>query len=435
MSGLEENLKIVSPPPPAEEDVIALKLLDLGKTISSWTSYSFGNDFMNANTSWNFQVADDSLFNLIDKIQCGQRIAVTVNGAVVATGYLDQIVITSSKHGGTILEIRGRDALGPMCDACIDPKFLFDGLQTPVDVIKKLAAPFGFTDVKAQDFVNAEKLTGVSNILSVDDSGKNIVTKNITSPMNSKFKPHPGEGVYAFCERLGRRFGYHIWSSVDGKYLIVGTPTFNSKPIYYLSHTNALTNENAKNLALESQMIVDWTRQPSVIIGEGHGGGGHFRKQSLKVIMVNELLADENGAEIVALKNQYKEARVLDYRHNKIKRPAFIKLPAFVKPIFVHDDSSANKDQLGYFVKRMMAEYQSQFLVMRYTVNRHTQLYNGQKAVWAPNSMVYVDDYVNNIHGNMWIKSRTFTKDREGGTKTSIECILPYTLELSPLNE
>lgn len=434
MSGQEENLKIVSPPPPAEEDVISLKLLDLGKTISSWKSYSFGNDFMNANTAWTFEVADDNVFNLIGKVQNGERIAVLVNGTVAATGYLDQVHVSSNNSGGTTLHLTGRDALGPMCDACMDPKFKFDGLQTPKDVLTKLSTPFGFTSVEAQHYENAAKLTGVANVLSTDETGRTIVNKAITSPMNSKFKPHPGEGIYAFCERLGRRFGYHIWAAVDGKTLIVGSPTFTSKPIYTLVHTNAFPPDNVRNLVIDSEMTVDWIKQPSAIVAEGHGGGGHFKKQTIKVLMVNELLCDSDTPELTKLKTDYKEALIIG-RRSTLKKPPFVVTPKFNKPVFVHDDSSNNKKQLSNFVRRLMAEYQSQFLTIRYTVNRHSQLYKGQRAVWAPNTMVYVDDSVNNIHQNMWIKSRTFTKDRAGGTKTVIECILPYTLELAPSNE
>src|SRR5574338_1065724 len=166
MSGKEQNLKPVSPPPPAEEDVVSLKLLDLGKTISSWKSYSFGNDFMNANTSWDFEVADDNLFDLVGKVQNGQRIAVQVNGATVSTGYLDQIIISSSNSSGTVLRIRGRDTLGPMCDACMDHKFKFDLQQTPKDVITTLSAPFGFTEVKAQNCTNVGKVTNVTQIFT-----------------------------------------------------------------------------------------------------------------------------------------------------------------------------------------------------------------------------------------------------------------------------
>ncbi len=435
MSGQEEDLKTVSVTPADEEDVISLKLLDLGKTISSWKSYSFGNDFMNANTAWTFEVADDNLFNLIDKVQNGERIAVLINGTVVATGYLDEIRVTSNNNNGTTLHLTGRDALGPMCDACMDPKFKFDGLQTPKDVLTKLSAPFGFTAVEAQHYENAAKLTGVANVLSTDEAGRTIINKTITTPMNSKFKPHPGEGVYAFCERLGRRFGYHIWASTDGKTLIVGSPTFGSQPIYTIVHGNSSTSDNPKNLAIDSEMIVNWTKQPSAIVAEAHGGGGHFKKQSIKVLMVNELLTGKGDTpQTSKLKDDYKEALVIE-RHPSIKTPAFIKIPKFSKPLFVHDDSSSNHKQLSNFVRRIMAEHQSQFLTIRYTVNRHSQIYKGKKAVWAPNTSVYVNDKVNNINQIMWIKSRTFTKDRSGGTKTVIECIIPYTLRLAPSNE
>lgn len=424
-----------SPPPadPAQEDIITLDFLDIGKSMSAWTSYHFHADFMTPNASWSFECSDANYFELFKLIQNGQRIALKINGTVCATGYVDQVNITSSRTGGTTMQVMGRDALGPLCDSCMDPNFKFDGLQKCRDVIMKLIQPFGFDEFEVSSLKDLSKLTGTSTILSTDDTGKKIITKNIDSPMNSKFKPHTGEGIYEFCERLGRRFGYHMWAGINGHRIVIGQPIFNSKPLYTIIHSNNATTDNNKNLAIESSVSYDWTKQPSVIIAEGHGAGGHFRKQSLKVMMVNELLGDTDSDVVKALKKQYPEAKVLPRRAYLKKPDKVVAVTKFAKPVFLYDDESKTKEQLSNYVRRAMAEHQSKFLVATYVVNRHSQINKqGQKAVWTPNTIVNVQDSVNGINQLMWIKSRTFSKDRSGGTKTTIECILPYTLELSP---
>ncbi len=432
MSGQEESLKTAPQQPGLEEDVISLEFPDIGKSMSTWISYTFHTDFMTPNASWSFECADNNYFDLFKLIQNGQKVALKVNGKITATGYVDQINIVSSRNGGTIMQVRGRDTLGPACDSTVDPKFKFDGLQTCKDVVLKLMNPFGFDEFEVDDIKNLQRLTGTTNILSTDETGTKIISKSINAPMNSKFKPHPGEGVYEFCERLGRRFGYHIWADASGHRLHLGQPNFIKKPLYKVIHQNDTPRDNLLNVAIESTVSYDWTKQPSVIIAEGAGGGGHFRKQSIKVLMVNELLGESDSPEVAALKKQYPEAKVIK-RRSYIKRPEkIVPKTAFAKPLFLYDDESKNKEQLTNYVRRAMAEFQSSFLKVTYTVNRHSQKSSRtESAIWTPNTMVDVYDVINDIKGPMWIKARTFTKDRHGGTKTTIECILPYTLELA----
>lgn len=410
----------------SENDQVSLELIDLGKTINSWKSYDYDSDFLTAVDSWSFEVADEHVEELQKLVQNGQRISLKVNGRVCATGYVDQISIRASRSGGTSMHIRGRDALGPACDACVDPRFQFPETTTIRAFMEKLFTPFGFSSYVVDDDINLKKLTGTASTFTTNEL-KKVVEKQLVTPINSKFKPHPSEGVYEFGERIGKRYGFHIWAGVDGKTLHIGRPNFRSPPQYKLIHRTS--GETQANNILDSTVTYDWSKQPSALIAEGAGGGGHFSRNTLKVLMVNELLSDSDQLPAIqALKKQYPNAYVIP-RRSYLKRPdRVMEVNKFVKPIWLYDDESKTQEQLANYVRRVMAEYQSKFLVAHYSVPGHSQ----KGVTWAPNTMVTVIDEVNGINQDLWIKGRKFVKDRSGGTRTELECVLPFTMEIHP---
>lgn len=416
-------------------DNIHLEIKELAQKLNNFTSYSFTTDFMGANSAWSVEI-DASHYRvmnenggsplLLAKIQPGMSVRLYVNDTLTCTGYIDKVNVTSNRSGGTIMQISGRDALAPVIDACVDPKFSFSDTQTIVDVCRKILVPFGFTKVEPSSIKGTLKLTlKRTNLILNHDANHEIsgfIRKTITSPMGSKCKPHSGEGVYQFLERIGKRFGFHVWADADGETVYLGQPDYSHEPFFSIQH--AKYGETPFNNTIDGNMSVDMTKQPCAIVAEGHGGGGKFRKQTNKILMVNDFLYPSDTKELTAFKAAYHEAKVLPRRN--IEKPKFITPPKYLKPFFEYDDASGNQAQLESFVRRKMAELQSQLFSARYTIQGHTQ--NG--AIWATNALVRVDDYVNDIHQNLWIKSRTFTKDRSGGTKTTIECILPYSLQL-----
>ena len=420
-----EALKTLAANLSGEEDVVTLSIPAIGLTINNWKSYDISNDFMDATSSFSLEVADDNLQELAGKVQNGQKIALFVNGAIQATGYVDNIQFSYSTSG-TTMRIQGRDALSPAADSSIDPKYIAQAGNTIGSIIKQLFAPYGFTDIKVDDSLNLKKMTKSVKVFTTDDNS-NVVERLLDVKLNAKFKPHHGEGIYEYVQRLGKRYGFHVWCSADGTTLYAGRPNYNSEPVGTLNHT--LSKDNSNNV-LNGSMSIDWSTQPSAIIAEGHGAGGTFRKQSSKVILVNELLSDQSTVvpSIEKLKTNYKEAYIIPRREN-IVRPKIVQpiTSSFAKTVFLYDSMSYDKEQLKNYVISRMSEYQSRFFTMTYTVNRHSQ----NKLVWANNTLVNVNDELFQYKGLMWIKARRFTKDRSGGTKTELKLILPNTLQIS----
>ena len=72
-----------------------------------------------------------------------------------------------------------------------------------------------------------------------------------------------------------------------------------------------------------------------------------------------------------------------------------------------------------------MALRQRDGITAHYTFEGHTL----QGAPWCVDTIVDVDDDALGLHTRMWVMSRTFEKSRMGGTTTTVELIMPYTLE------
>lgn len=420
----------------SDEDTTVMELLDSGIKISNWKSYEFSTDYTDACSGWSFELGDESyqrLQNLGYVVQNGAKIALSVNGSIQATGYVDQIHIKSSRSGGTSMTITGRDALSPACDTCVNPNpvSMFQKLSTLGDLIRKVFEPFGFKAILVDDTLNRKKLATSVQQRSQINSAPSVAAKvtagaTVDQPINAKFKPHNGEGCYEFAERIAKRFGFHITCSSDGTNLFATSPDFDSAPFYSLIHKTG--KDGAGNNVISSDVTYDWHQQPSAIIAEGHGGGGHFNKKIARVLMVNELLSesDDQVPLIKKLKSDFPSAKVLE-RRPQVKKPPQVKtVTKFAKPLYLYDDESKELKHLINYTRRIMAEHQSKFLTAHYTVNRHS--YKGN--IWSINTSVEVKDDVSGINQTLWIKARKFVKDRSGGTRTELTCILPHTYEL-----
>ena len=450
MSGQEAILDNVTLLTAADAQIDDYASLELGSetnftTIDGWTSYEFRTNWTDACSSWHASIADGNYQALLPLLQNGTPVVFKINGRVQATGYVDRVSVSTSRTGGTLLTVSGRDKLGPMVDSCMDGKFSFDEKHTIQQVVDAIRGPFGFDEVKVDDTVNREHITGeTSEIIGTDENGS-VKTRVFDQVINKKFRPHLGEGRYAFLERLGKRFGFHIWCSGDGKTLFCGQPDFAQKTVGTITHgdINSDTPDGKPNNVISSDVHYDWTQQPAVLIATNYGSADHHRYAAQRVMMTNEFVVDATEPEVLQVfKDNYKDGTfVVPKRTYVHRRPEVLPTTKFVTLVTVHDDESRTKNQLIHYARSEMCRFQSRFLTATYVLKGHSvSSAEGRPvlptdAIWAAGTMVRVNDVVSGLEEDMWIKERTFRKDRNGGTTTTLELILPFSLELFPKGE
>jgi prophage tail gpP-like protein len=421
-------------------------IFESGLVIDNFVSYSFSSDFKDATDKFSITIEDDNLGGIKKKIRNGERIIFKVNDCIQTTGTIEDLDISCSRSGGTVMTINGRNLLGEVADSYIDPEITITEKDTLEAAIKKVFSPFGISKFEIDDEANRNLIAGAK--AGHVDKGKTFKGKanSLKKFISHQTKPNPGEGMYQFAERISKRFGLHIWLSADGETLYVGVPTFAQAPLYSLYRS---TQQKNGNNIIDGSARFNWSGQPSLIIAQGHGGGKEFSKSAFKIIMINELtglvrtdasegpnpIQNQPLSKVKELVDKYKVkgSKVLDIRTDlidQIPSTVFGAFPKNCKAFFLFDDESKTPEELEFAVRRKMASFQSTYMTLSYTVSGHSNsTLTPGGAIYGVNTTIDVIDDAIGVQGTYWIKKRIFTKDRSSGTKTQLELILPHSLE------
>jgi prophage tail gpP-like protein len=365
---------------------------------------------------------------------------------------------SANRDTGVVYKISGRDFLGPVVSASVDPKTRIASNQTVSDFLAGVLAPFGLSKIYMGDIEDMSIITGYAHGRGGAQTRTSVV-KEVTgrTPVNStraeltytsktvtqvisydrpdlkkipldQLKPKLGDGAMQVIERLLSRLSLVMWAAADGSGVIVDRPRFDREPVHRLVRKFDGGDEN--NI-LDGTKDVNGEVQPSCVVAVGQSSGADMAKTRLKCVAVNELVAVYPGGalapSVLATIANYPGIRVLPLREQLIPPTDRIVGRRKPVPMFVKDDESKTLEQLVAFARRKLAEKQRAYLSVTYSVKGHA--YDG-RFPWAVNTMVDVDDDFLGVHEPLWCMSRTFSKSRRGGTTTEVRLIKPYTLEL-----
>lgn len=434
---------------PADLAECVLSLDSYGIEIPRWTSYTFAEDWLTPASGFSFSIGDPDIPQGISgKIREGLKVGLMVDGRTICTGFIDEVHAEASRGSGTVLTFAGRDALGDAIDSTIDPTQTFKPTQTLGQIVKEVMEPYGFLNEPIVDAsANVDLITGNKYGYKVygpsksgggrkyrhrkkKGGGRSKAGQAVAAFKNFQAKPHDREGAYEFCERLAKRDGLHIRCTADGVDLLIVRPEFDQKKRYDLIRKRGI-GAGRDNNVISGSVNRSRKNQPSIIVAGGIGGGGDVARATLKVIMVNELIARQTDGDLIPQVKQilakYPQAYVIgpDDLDGDISPLALNPYPR-AKPLYLYDQEARDIENLKNFVMREMATRQMQSMSLSYEVEGHSQ--NG--VTWAVDTIVSVDDDVGDVHEDMWIKSVTFTKDRNAGTRTNLSLIRPWTLAL-----
>lgn len=434
-------------------DTITLRVFGLDVEIENFTSYSVTTSFNSPASTFRFTIPDPDGLLGREILRPLTKIQILCNGRPQLTGFIGDRSRPESQSGGSMIEISGRDILGPPIDACVNPFFKLTEKSTALEAVLGVLAPFRITKVYNADALNVSALTGNAVKLSssqssekvsvafigIDDNGQEVPQfeeivstyerftnrRDLRAIQLTQLKPLKGEGCIQFLQRMLERLGFRMWAAADGSGVIVTTPDFDGEP----RHRITVNKENKDLLSWVPDDHAD--QQPGVIVLRGTASGTGTQKEGFCVIQINELVGlDSSGQPHQYIKRiiaQHKGARVLPIRPQLIPRNDPISAAFRGAPIFRDDDEARNIEQLEAACRKMMMGFQIRFEECRFTVRGLTQ----NKAPWAVNTMVDVFDEKRGIVGARWLAERTFSKTRGGGTTTSGRLVLPYTASIS----
>lgn len=473
-------------------DVVSVELPDIGRRLDRWKSYSYNSDYLTPTDGWHFTLGDDETGDeLLRELTVGQRLTLVVNGVRQGDGYIDSVDISTSRGSGTEVSISGRDMLGPVVDACIDPNIKFAAGQTLADVLRVVFGQYGFTKFAIDNIANLGVLTGQTRGVPVS---KTHVTKRgkVTggAPLKSyvvhQLKPQPKEGAFAFAARISQRHGLWISLAADCETIIVSKPNFDQLTSYSVIH-----RRTGDSMVLHGSVTRSAADQPSCIVATGRGGGGQHDASGMRVIAINACV----NADVSAILKRYggssgiaryeytyqtNEPRVAGLPHVGVQalgwyatktqsvgehaaaltRQAlagpnsthFFNDP-FLKPVIerypgarviVIGEKSATRYKMAMARPVFMQDQASSTLAELENFARREMALLQRKAFevhytvqghaaegcapWTVDTMVAVDDDVHDIHESLYVMGRTFNKSRSG-TTTDLHLIRPHTLE------
>lgn len=439
-------------------DSVTVRISGLDLEIKTWDSYSIRADFLTPTAAFDLILSTNSPSAYNEIFVDGTELQIFVNEWEQMTGTIERVETALDRDAGFVYKISGRDFLGPVVSASIDPKVRISANQTVADFVSLVLAPYGLSKVYIGDEYNYSIVTGYTKgrgkaqtktfkineaksrkETSVTTAKVVYDTKTVTQVVSfdrpdlkkiplDQLKPKIGDGAMQVIERLLHRLGLQMWAAADGSGVIVDAPDFVTAPIHKLvRHYNGGDQNNVE----EGVRSINAEVQPSCVIGVGQSSGADMAKIRLKCIAVNELVSvNPDGSfaphvqDIIA---RYPGIKVLPLRKNLI--PATDRVVSRRKPVpvFIKDDESKTMDQLAAFTRRKLSERQREYFSVTYIVQGHSY---GEQFPYAINTNVEVDDDFLGIHENLWVLGRTFTKSRNGGTKTELQLIKPYTLEL-----
>ncbi len=456
-------------------DVVSVELPSAGLRIDRWKSYAYNSDYLTPTDGWTFTLGDDETGDeLLHALDVGIRLTLVVNGVRQGDGYIDDITIGTSR-GGTEVTISGRDLLGPVVDACLDPTTKFTAGQTLEDILRTVFGAYGFTKFAISNDANRAVLTGETRGVKLSKVHVSKVRHKVSggAPLKSfvlhQLKPHANEGAFAFAARIAQRHGLWISLAADNETIVVAKPDFDQVPHPLSRITHRRTGSNVIHGSVKRSAA----DQPSCIIATGRGGGGEHDHSAMRVIAINGAVR----ADVEEIKRRYGSGSALTgYQKEEIGRgaPFLVKatkltvaqgraamlpttspltdpyirpiitrypgarvivvgektatryLVPMARPIFVQDQESGTIEQLENFARRELALRQRKAFEVHYTLEGHAP---PDGPPWTVDTMITVDDDVQDVHENLYVLGRTFHKSRSGGTMTDLHLVRPHTLE------
>lgn len=408
---------------PPELDEVVISFDDAGITVGNWTSYSHNQHFLTPTDGWSFTLGDERAQEVLSRLVPGERVSFRVNGVVQGHGFIGIIDSSATRSGGSVMTVEGRDVFAPLVDSCVDPTLRFQPGNSVREIVTAVMSNFGFTgDFEDDNAGNRAVITGGKVGFKVSKK-KGRISKKF---LNHGARPYNREGAFDFLSRVLKREGLWIWPTADGASYVVGAPDFEQEPSFNLTLRRG---DSSANNVEDAGARKDWEEQPTVVVATGSGAAAAFPGARLKVIVTNEFVAidpatGELHPDVQKVYAANPDALILPPRTSAFATKDIFK-PQSARALYIHDDEARTLEQVSYFAQRELALRQRRTLTYSAEVEGHTQ--NG--APWSVDTMVTVDDDYNNVHERLYVLSRTFSKSRNGGTRTKLELIRPGTLE------
>ena len=343
------------------------------------------------------------------RLNVHDQVRVLVDETVQMTGWIDDLNLTGDARSGATIEVVGRDKFGQLVDNSALPHSWTgkDLLQIAKDIStpwvtdwfvdneenrrKLLQAQRNVRTVKAGAEKWARYMADASALFRAGlESTTDVERKRLAAAQANlarikaivfpRVKAAPGESIMEVLERASRKVGMMIWQAADGTG-IIARPNYAQAPLYRLQlHPSTLDTASANNVKSWSHALT------------GRDTYYEYRLSCTSANTSNAYAANSHH-EIV----QYDDTVALERRK-------------------ITGGSGQNRAQAKIEFERDIQQRRFESVVLNYVVQGHAQ--DGR--LWQVDTLVAVDDRINNISGDWYLTKRRFVGSRGGGQTTEL---------------
>lgn len=363
-------------------------------------SYEIQRDVFTQPCAFSFTLGEAELTtDLINRVHANDPFELRINETLVFTGRVDGFSSTRDGSRGTEVTFRGRDMMTVLLGACATSEETFTDITYAELAEHALRAVLGpnvpFTLVYTNDAnrkaVTAAKAPTSNRTANQRALGKEILigavqgglgqptggaatsaTPTAAAPPSRKIKVELGEAWYqGVLKPEFDRAGLNMMATADGNYYLGAPDTTQSTSGRLVRRTNTDDDTSITNILGHDFRLETTSRHSSYTV--------HFRSGGGKTSRVNGDGSIED-AEMKAF---------------GINRPWVGK-----------DEKIKTAAQADQYVKRKMCDERRASFHLVYRVAGHTTTgANGEEILWAPETVVDVDDDELDLHRKMYVES------------------------------
>lgn len=323
----------------------------------------------------------DTAIDLISLGRPNKQFQISVGDVVQATGVIDGFE-AGGNGGATEVTFFGRDVLAPLWDGFVDAETSFkDSTYTAlVGKVLNLVADASGKTLAVDNAANRKLQTGVA-IRAAKEPKTSLEIVSDAGHQGSVFRfvqAKLGEKWLQFLRRHLDRAGLFLTASADGNY-VLSKPNTTQPSIARITRKRDKTNPgNDRSNVIDARFRLDTSYRYSEVKVYTRGAGRKFgRGKSL---------------------GEFDDAGMQAY--------------GFKRPLILRDKTCTDEKQAGYLARRHLAECARQGIHLEYTVKGHStrSIIDGSRCVWAPDTVVDVDDDEFGLQGRFWVESVTFRR-------------------------
>jgi len=374
-----------------------LRIVVGGKDLAIVKSYEFASSVLEVPSSFALRIGHAGVVSdLLKLCPPHAEYKVYVRDILQASGRLDGFSVPSDE--GSTVELRGRDLLAPLHDAFIREEVSYAS-KTYLELVQTALKGAGVeysgkivhsnasnrkqitgVDVKAQERVNVEEI--------VVEKGKGgVVYKTVVAKLSERW----GDFVRTHLDRAG----LFLWAAANGD-VILSAPNTDQEPTYELVHDPAFRESQRRFFGgVRRDEYRDGVEPP----------------RYSEAVVYSRTAAKKFGRGKV--KGGFVDQGMIDL--------------GIDRPLTMRDANVASIEQAERLAARKLAEGRRATFALRYTTHGHSAAsrVGGGRAVWAPDTIVALDDREIGLKGNFWVESVAFRGSESSGRTTTLRLMRP----------